>query len=110
MKRYNQIISFCDEITLSDAQKVFVVIMNTFQSLYEDRNLCMFVKPHLFVDGKGNYLEVSAIGEEELCDNFFKVIKSNLEKLFEPKCDFNAEKGFVNISQFNLGEIKEEKC
>lgn len=110
MKRYNQIISFSDEITLSKAQKVIGVIMNTFQSLYEGRSLCMFVKPHLFVDGKGNYLEVSAIGEEELCDNFFKVIKYNLEKLFETKCDFNVEKGFVNISQFNLGEIDIEKC
>ena len=110
MKRYNQIISFSDEITLSKAQKVIEVIMTTFQSLYEGRSLCMFVKPYLFEDGKDNYLEVSTIGEKELCDNFFKVIKYNLEKLFEPKCDFNSEKGFVNMPQFNLGEIDIEKC
>jgi hypothetical protein len=106
MKTYSQDITFNTNKLLSIGEGMVEVIMNTFQTLYEGRNLCMFCRRKMFADGKGNHLEVTAIGEDELCNKFFKAIGHTLEKMIKPVCTFNPNKGWETKNCFEISSLK----
>ena len=106
MKTYSQDITFDTNKLLSNGEGMVKVIMNTFQMLYDGRNLCMFTHRRLFADGKGNHLEVTAIGEDELCNKFFKAIGYTLEKMIKPVCTFEPNKGWTTKKCFEISSMK----
>lgn len=106
MKTYSQDITFDTNKLLSNGEGMVKVIMNTFQMLYEGRNLCMFSHRRMFADGKGNHLEVTALGEDELCNKFFKAIEYTLEKMIKPVCTFDPNKGWETKKYFEISSLK----
>lgn len=106
MKTYSQDITFDTNKLLSNGEGIVKVIMNTFQTLYEGRKLCMFTHKRLFADGKGNHLEVTALGEDELCNKFFKAIEYTLEKMIKPVCTFEPNKGWETKKCFEISSLK----
>ena len=106
MKTYSQDITFDTNKLLSIGEDMVKVIMNTFQALYEDRKLCMFCRMKMFADGKGNHLEVTALGEDELCNKFFKAIGYTLEKMIKPVCTFEPNKGWTTKNCFEISSLK----